>query len=171
MLDSLNCFPDSKAQDSGFQKQNFPEFQILQAKISQILESRFSYMGQTFTLPKWYGIVHLTCLDLSDLMSGRIFYVLIYNKVEFSSLINDKSIGILQCMENLKKRRKKTGYEIFRKEILLWHLVHERNFFYFLHRIIQSRFIRSVWPKKKLILPPNLTRNSNSFSVRMIVFF
>ena len=148
MLDSLNCFPDSKAQDSGFQKQNFPEFQILQAKISQILESRFSYMGQTFTLPKWYAIVHLTCLDLSDLMSGRIFYVLIYNKVEFSSLINDKSIGILQCMENLKKRRKKTGYEIFRKEILLWHLVHERNFFYFFHRIIQSRFIRNVWPKK-----------------------
>ena len=107
ILDSLNCFPDSKAQDSGFQKQNFPEFQILQAKISQILESRFSYMGQTFTLPKWYGIVHLTCLDLSDLMSGRIFYVLIYNKVEFSSLINDKSIGILQCMENVKKKKEK----------------------------------------------------------------
>ena len=38
--DSLSCFADSKAQDSGLHKQNFPRFQIPQAKISGILISR-----------------------------------------------------------------------------------------------------------------------------------
>ena len=28
ILDSLSCFPDSKAYESGFHKQNFPGFQI-----------------------------------------------------------------------------------------------------------------------------------------------
>ena len=36
--DSLSWIPDSKAQDSGFLKKKFPGFQILQAKVSRILE-------------------------------------------------------------------------------------------------------------------------------------
>ena len=46
ILDSYSCIPDSKAQDSRFQKQNFLRFRILQAKISGILESGFPYMGR-----------------------------------------------------------------------------------------------------------------------------
>jgi len=37
--DSFSCILDSKPQDCGFHNQNFPGFQIPQAKISQILES------------------------------------------------------------------------------------------------------------------------------------
>ena len=37
--DSLTYILDSKARDSGFHKQNFPGFPLLQAKISQIPES------------------------------------------------------------------------------------------------------------------------------------
>ena len=40
ILDSLSYILDSKAWDSGFHKQNFPGFRFLQAKISQIPESR-----------------------------------------------------------------------------------------------------------------------------------
>ena len=43
----LSSIPDSKALYSGFHKQNFPRFQILQAKIFQILESGFPYMGRS----------------------------------------------------------------------------------------------------------------------------
>ena len=39
--DSLSCFLDSKAPDSGFLKQNFPGFHISQARISRITESGF----------------------------------------------------------------------------------------------------------------------------------
>ena len=46
ILDSLSRFPDSKDQDSGFHKQKFLGFWILQAKISQIPESRFPYTGR-----------------------------------------------------------------------------------------------------------------------------
>ena len=42
---SLNCIPDSEAQDSELHKQNVPGFRIPQAKNSRILESRFPYMG------------------------------------------------------------------------------------------------------------------------------
>ena len=42
--DSLSCILGSKAQDSGFNEQNFPGIRILQAKISHIPESRFLYM-------------------------------------------------------------------------------------------------------------------------------
>ena len=51
ILDSLSCFPDSKDQDSGFHKQKFLGFWILQAKISQIPESGFPYTGRIFDLP------------------------------------------------------------------------------------------------------------------------
>ena len=48
--DSLSCFPDFKAQDSGFYTQNFPLFWIPQAaKIFPILlnlETGFSYIGR-----------------------------------------------------------------------------------------------------------------------------
>ena len=37
--DSLSCILDSKAQDFGFHKQNFPRFRIARAKISWIRES------------------------------------------------------------------------------------------------------------------------------------
>ena len=47
ILDSYSCIPDSKAQDSGFHKQNFLIFRILQAKISGIPESGFPYMGRS----------------------------------------------------------------------------------------------------------------------------
>ena len=46
--DSYTCIPDSKTQDSGFHKQKFPRFWIPNAKISQIPESGFLYMGQAF---------------------------------------------------------------------------------------------------------------------------
>ena len=46
ILDSYSCIPDSKAQDSGFHKQKFLRFGILQAKISGIPESGFPYMGR-----------------------------------------------------------------------------------------------------------------------------
>ena len=46
ILDSLSCIPDSKDQDSGFHKQKFLGFWILQAKISQIPESGFPYTGR-----------------------------------------------------------------------------------------------------------------------------
>ena len=36
--DSLSWIPDSKAQDSGFQKKTFSGFQIPQAKVARILE-------------------------------------------------------------------------------------------------------------------------------------
>ena len=42
----LSSILDSKAPDSGFHKQNFPGFRILQAKIFQIPESGYPYMGQ-----------------------------------------------------------------------------------------------------------------------------
>ena len=42
---SLNCIPDSEAQDSELHKQNVPGFRIPQAKNSRILESRFPYKG------------------------------------------------------------------------------------------------------------------------------
>ena len=42
--DSLSCILGSKAQDSGFNKQNFPGIRILQAKISHIPESGFLYV-------------------------------------------------------------------------------------------------------------------------------
>ena len=49
----LSSILDSKALDSGFHKQNFPGFRILQAKIFQIAESGYPYMGrgtsQTFS--------------------------------------------------------------------------------------------------------------------------
>ena len=51
ILDSLSCIPDSKDQDSGFHKQKFLGFWILQAKISQIPESGFPYTGRIFDLP------------------------------------------------------------------------------------------------------------------------
>ena len=37
----------SKALDSGFYEQNFPGFWILQARISQILEFGYPYMGRS----------------------------------------------------------------------------------------------------------------------------
>ena len=46
--DSLSCILDSKAQDFGFHKQNFPRFRIPQAKISWIPESEFPYMPRKF---------------------------------------------------------------------------------------------------------------------------
>ena len=139
------------SQNSKFYRQKFPRFWnqdfLTWGKLLQYQNGRGWY-----TWPVWTLVTY----------AWTFFYLLIYNKFEFSSLINDKSIGILQCMENLKKRREKTGYEIFRKEILLWHLVHQSNFYlfiyFFFYRIIQSRFIRNVFYKKKLILPPNLTR-------------
>ena len=44
----VSGIPDSKTQDSGFHKQKFPRFWIPNAKISQIPESGFLYMGQAF---------------------------------------------------------------------------------------------------------------------------
>ena len=46
--DSLSCILDSKAQEFGFHKQNFPRFRIPQAKISWIPESEFPYMPRKF---------------------------------------------------------------------------------------------------------------------------
>ena len=43
----LSSILDSKALDSGFHKQNFPGFRILQAKIFQIPESGYPYMGRS----------------------------------------------------------------------------------------------------------------------------
>ena len=46
---SLSCIPDSKAQDSRVDKQNFPGFQgfqFLQPKISRILETGFPCIGR-----------------------------------------------------------------------------------------------------------------------------
>ena len=44
--DSYSCIPDSKTQDSGFHKQEFPRFRIPQATISRIPESGHPYMGR-----------------------------------------------------------------------------------------------------------------------------
>ena len=44
--DPLRCISDSKAQDSGFRKQNFLGFRIPQASISRIPESGFPYLGR-----------------------------------------------------------------------------------------------------------------------------
>jgi len=44
--DSLSCIPDSKAQESGLHKQNFPRFRIPQVKISQIPELKIPYSGR-----------------------------------------------------------------------------------------------------------------------------
>ena len=55
--DSLSCILDSKAQDSGFHKQNFPEIRILQAKISQIPDFRFPYMEQWTVSTNTNGVV------------------------------------------------------------------------------------------------------------------
>ena len=44
--DFYTCIPDSKAHDSGFHKQKLPRFRIPNAKISQIPESGFLYMGR-----------------------------------------------------------------------------------------------------------------------------
>ena len=46
ITDSLSCILDSKALDSGFHNQNLPGYRLLQVKISQIPESRFSYKEQ-----------------------------------------------------------------------------------------------------------------------------
>ena len=43
----LSSIPDSKALDSGYHEQNFPGFWILQARISQILEFGYPYMGRS----------------------------------------------------------------------------------------------------------------------------
>ena len=43
----LSSILDSKALDSGFHKQNFLGFQILQAKMFQIPESGYPYMGRS----------------------------------------------------------------------------------------------------------------------------
>ena len=55
--DSLSCILDSKAQDSGFHKQNFPEIRILQAKISQIPDFRFPYKEQWTVSTNTNGVV------------------------------------------------------------------------------------------------------------------
>ena len=44
--DSLSCILGSKAQDSGFNEQNFPGFRILQAKISHIPKFGSPYLGR-----------------------------------------------------------------------------------------------------------------------------
>ena len=53
ILDSLNCILGSKAQDSGFNEQNFPGFRILQAKISHIAESGFPYI-ERYSVPSFH---------------------------------------------------------------------------------------------------------------------
>ena len=55
--DSLSCILDSKAQDSRFHKQNFPEIRILQAKISQIPDLRFPYKEQWTVSTNTNGVV------------------------------------------------------------------------------------------------------------------
>ena len=44
-FETLSRILDSKAQDSEFNDKNFPGFRIRQAKISQIPESGFPYIG------------------------------------------------------------------------------------------------------------------------------
>ena len=43
----LSSILDSKPLDSGFHKQTFPVFRLLQAKISQIPEPGYPYMGRS----------------------------------------------------------------------------------------------------------------------------
>ena len=47
ILEYLSSILDSKALDSGYHEQNFPGFWIPQARISQILESGYPYMGRS----------------------------------------------------------------------------------------------------------------------------
>ena len=47
ILEYLSSILDSKVLDSGYHEQNFPGFWILQARISQILESGYPYMGRS----------------------------------------------------------------------------------------------------------------------------
>ena len=47
--DSLSCIADSKAQDSGFHKEEFPSFRIPQAIISRIPEPGFPFKGRSLT--------------------------------------------------------------------------------------------------------------------------
>ena len=44
---------DSKALYSGYQEQNFPGFWILQARISQILESGYPYIRRRIFIEQW----------------------------------------------------------------------------------------------------------------------
>ena len=44
--ESLSCFPNFNAHDSGIQNQTFPGFRIRQAKISRIPEPGCLFMGR-----------------------------------------------------------------------------------------------------------------------------
>ena len=47
LVEYVSSILDSKALDSGFHRQNFPGFRILQAKIFQIPESGYPYTGRS----------------------------------------------------------------------------------------------------------------------------
>ena len=61
--DSLSCIPNSKANDSRFNKHNFPGFRIPQAKMSNswIPKSGFPFMGRKencdFFCPIWRAVL------------------------------------------------------------------------------------------------------------------
>ena len=64
---------------SGFHKQNFPGFQIPQAIISQIQESRFRYMGSLFLQIIW-NVTDFRCF-LFSLQEINAVFTHITNKV------------------------------------------------------------------------------------------
>ena len=63
----LSSILDAKALDSGFQEQNFPEFLIPQARISQILESGYPYMGRS-TSQTFSNLLRLYNQAVGDLL-------------------------------------------------------------------------------------------------------
>ena len=108
---ALSCMPDSKAQDFGLDKQNFPVSWILQGKISLIPNSRFPYKrrhvlsGWTILFLRGEGGGHiLSCLHfffrlwamqeffLAPFACARIFFhrfsVFIFIKVSLKMSIS-----------------------------------------------------------------------------------
>ena len=89
--DSLSCFLDSKAQDSAFHKQNFPEFRIIQAKTCRIPESGVPYTRRVsrtrrciFILYPFFFRGSLTYRGYYMPARGYEFYLRVFNSISHS---------------------------------------------------------------------------------------
>ena len=81
----LSSILDSKALDSGFHKQDFPGFLILQAKIFQILESGYPYMGRSTSQTFSDLFTHYNVIDRRNVWSMQLFQTGPHFKLEEAS--------------------------------------------------------------------------------------
>ena len=93
----LSSILDSKALDSGFHKQNFPWFRILQAKIFQILESGYPYMGRSISQSNIFWPVHAYLIKQWEIYFSPNFRF--YNMMDRS---NFRSMQLFQTGPHFK---------------------------------------------------------------------